>query len=221
MLECWGKEAMVMAPPPTRDSAVSLCFHDCSAFLHRHFPPQSSAHPLNPSLRSQQQPSPRDCSTIPKLQFPAPAPSRGMCPCPGYVWLWQGLSDSHSIQAATDQLFQPSVFLLWLRQLPCFVDRIPASVPSPAEGRSSRTQTPVSPLRSFVLPSFALDCIFFSAGEVLLPSLSWCSACTSVSEGVFLMYPWREMFSTSTYSSAILFSLYSLLKITHQSKRKS
>ena len=26
-------------------------------------------------------------------------------PCPGYVWLWQGLSDSHSIQAATDQLF--------------------------------------------------------------------------------------------------------------------
>ena len=26
-------------------------------------------------------------------------------PCPGYVWLWQGLSDSHSIYAATDQLF--------------------------------------------------------------------------------------------------------------------
>ena len=32
-----------------------------------------------------------------------------------------------------------------------------------------------------------------------------CSACTSVSEGVFLMYPWREMYSMSTYSSAILF----------------
>ena len=28
----------------------------------------------------------------------------------------------------------------------------------------------------------------------------------SVSEGVFLMYSWREMYSTSTYSSAILFS---------------
>ena len=30
------------------------------------------------------------------------------------------------------------------------------------------------------------------------------SACTSVSECVFLTYPWREMYSTSIYSSAIL-----------------
>ena len=41
--------------------------------------------------------------------------------------------------------------------------------------------------------------IFFSIRQVLLSTLSWCSACTSVSEGVFLMYPWREMYSTSTY----------------------
>ena len=34
-------------------------------------------HPLNPSLCSQQQPSPWDCSTIPKLQLPAVVPSRG------------------------------------------------------------------------------------------------------------------------------------------------
>ena len=40
--------------------------------------------------------------------------------------------------------------------------------------------------------------IFFSIGQVLLSILSWCFACTSVSEGVFLMYPWREMYSTST-----------------------
>ena len=33
------------------------------------------------------------------------------------------------------------------------------------------------------------------------------SACTSVSEGVFVMYPWREMYSTSNYSVIIL-SLY-------------
>ena len=59
---------------------------------------------------------------------------------------------------------------------------------------------------SFVLPSFACFYIFFSSGQVLLSALSWCSACTSVSEGVFLMYLWREMYSTSTYSSAILFS---------------
>ena len=30
--------------------------------------------------------------------------------------------------------------------------------------------------------------ILFSAGQVLLSALSWCSACTSVSDGVFLMY---------------------------------
>ena len=40
-------------------------------------------------------------------------------------------------------------------------------------------------------------CIFFSAGQVLLSTLSWCSACTSVSEGVFLMHLCRETYSTS------------------------
>ena len=42
-------------------------------------------------------------------------------------------------------------------------------------------------------------------GQVLLSALSCCSACTAVSEAVFLMYLWTEMDSTSTYSSAILF----------------
>ena len=37
----------------------------------------SPSYPLNPSLHSQQQPSPWGCSTIPKLQLPAAAPSRG------------------------------------------------------------------------------------------------------------------------------------------------
>ena len=60
---------------------------------------------------------------------------------------------------------------------PCF------SSPT-AEGRSS----PVFPPSSFILPSFAWFYIFFSTGWVLLSALSWCSACTSVSEGVFLMY---------------------------------
>jgi len=64
------------------------------------------------------------------------------------------------------------------------------------------------PLSFFILPSFAWIYIFFSDGQILLSSLSWCSAFTSVSEGVFLMYPWREMYSTSTFSSAILFSQY-------------
>ena len=45
----------------------------------------------------------------------------------------------------------------------------------------------------------------FPTGQVLLSALSWCSECTSVSEGVFLMYPWREIYSMYTYSSTILF----------------
>ena len=49
----------------------------CQAFLHRHFPPHSPpSHPTSLSLFSQQQPSPWDCSRIPKLQLPAAVPSR-------------------------------------------------------------------------------------------------------------------------------------------------
>ena len=76
----WGgvSEAMVMAPPPMHDSAVLPCSHSCLTSLHRHFPPRSPpSHPLDPSLHRQQQPSPWDCSTIPKLQLPAAVPSRG------------------------------------------------------------------------------------------------------------------------------------------------
>ena len=98
------------------------------------------------------------------------------------------------------------MFLLWLRQLPRCGDRTPASVPLLAGGRSSPTNTPVFPHSSFVLPSFAWFYVFFSTGQVRLSALSWCSACTSGSEGVFLMYLWKEMCSTSTYSSTILFS---------------
>ena len=38
------------------------------------------------------------------------------------------------------------MFFLWLRQLSQCADRTPASVPQPAEGRPSPTNTPVSPL---------------------------------------------------------------------------
>ena len=66
--------------------------------------------------------------------------------------------------------------------------------------------TLLSPPSSFILPSFAWFHIFFSSGQALLSALSWCSACTSVPEDVSLMDPWRGMSSTSSYSSAILFS---------------
>ena len=74
----WEREAMVMAPPTMCDSAVVPCFHGCLAFLHWHFPPRSlSSRHFNPSLHSQEQLSPWDCSTIPKLQLLPTAPSRG------------------------------------------------------------------------------------------------------------------------------------------------
>ena len=78
---------MVIAPHPIHDSAVSPCFHGCPAFLHRPFLPQSPLlHPLDLSLHSQQQPSPWDCSTIPKLQLPASAPSRRPAFRPGGMY---------------------------------------------------------------------------------------------------------------------------------------
>ena len=98
MLVCGEREAMVMAPPPTHDSAVSPCFLGCLAFLHRHFPPQSPpSHPLCPSLHSQQQPLPWNCSTIPNSCSQPLCLLGDLCHCPGYIWLQQGLSDSRSI----------------------------------------------------------------------------------------------------------------------------
>ena len=55
---------------------------------------------------------------------------------------------------------------------------------------SPNSNTPVFPPLSLTLLSFAWFYIFFSTGQVLLSTLSWCSAC--ISEGVFLKYPWRE-----------------------------
>ena len=75
------------------------------------------------------------------------------------------------------------------------------------------------PPSSFLLPSFAWFYIFFSTGQVLLSTLSWCSACTSVSEGVFLMYPWRKMYSMPSYSSTILFSPSNCLVFNKQVHR--
>ena len=83
----WGERSYVMAAPSTEDSAVSPCFHGHLAFLHRHFPPQSPpSHPLYLFLHNQQQPSPWDCSTIPKLQLPASAPSRRPAFLPGGMY---------------------------------------------------------------------------------------------------------------------------------------
>ena len=203
---------MVMAPYPMLDSAVLPCFHDYLTFLHRHFQPQSPpSHPLNPSLHSQQQPSHWDCSSIPKLQLPATAPSRGSASlfvvCMAVArkdclilipfWLPQSWCFTLSLKCfSSDSDNCPDVgirallqFHHWLRAGPVLLILL------------------FTPPSSIIPPSFAWLYIFFSTDQVLLSALGWCSACTYVSEGVFLTYPWREMYSMSTYPSAILFSL--------------
>ena len=92
MLACEGREAMVMAPPHMCDSAyllasITACLSSTGISHHSLLPHISLIH-----LCSQQQPSPWDCSTIPKLQLPAAAPSRGPVSLSRDVWLWQGLS---------------------------------------------------------------------------------------------------------------------------------
>ena len=94
----WRERSHGDGSTPTRDSAVSPCFHACLTFLHRHFPPWSAPfHPLDLSLHSQQQPSHLDCPTIPKFQLPAAAPSRRLAFLPGLYMAAARTVDSHSI----------------------------------------------------------------------------------------------------------------------------
>ena len=100
-----GREAMMMAPPLTRDSAVSPCFHGCPAFLHRHSP-----HNLLhiPSIRNSAVNSSPCLGITPQSLNSSSQPLRSL----GYAWLLQGLSDSHSFT-----LPQTSCFTLSLK---CF-----------------------------------------------------------------------------------------------------
>ena len=206
---CGKRQAMVMAPPPMHDSAVSPCFHGCPAFLHRCFPPQSpSSHPFDLSFHSQQQPSPWGCSTIPKLRLAAAAPSRGPVSLSGVclaaartVWFSFHLGCHRSAVSLSALNVSPLTQTI----APCR-DWTTASVPPPTEGRSSPTNTPVFPPSSFILQSFVWFYIFFSTGQVLLSAISLCPACTSLSEGIFLMCLWRQIYSMFTCSSIILFS---------------
>ena len=106
------------------------------------------------------------------------------------------------------------MFLLWLRQLPRCGDQTPASVSPPAEGRSSPTNTPVFPpvpssygvLRGSIC-SFTLVRYSCRLSGGVLHALLCLKYIPDVSVwSIFLMYQWIEMYSTSTYSSAILFS---------------
>ena len=99
------------------------------------------------------------------------------------------LCGSHFIQIATDQLLHS----------PTASNASPLSEAiAPMWGFESCFSSPTvwytsSPAHSLlfplILPSFAWVQILLSGGQGLLPALSLCS----VSEGVFLMHPWRDV----------------------------
>ena len=127
-----------------------------------------------------------------------------LLPCPGYIWLWQEL-----LILIVFRLPQISCFTLSLKYFSSDSDSCPdvgigPLLQFPHPPRAGPVLVPLLFLPHFTLPSFAWFYIFFSTGQVLLLSiLSWCSPCTSVFEGVFLMCLWREMYPMSTCSSAI------------------
>ena len=123
----------------------------------------SSLNPLNPSLCYQQQPSPWHCSTIPKFPFPAAVPSRwpaylsGLCMAVARtVWFSFHLGchrSAVSLSALNVSPLTQTVALLW--------NWTPASVPPPAEGRTSPTNIPDFPPSSSSYWVFMFLCILF------------------------------------------------------------
>ena len=186
---------------PLWHSAVSPCFHGFLAFLHRHFPPQSPpSHALHPSLCSQQQPLPWDCSTRLKLQLPATAPSRGPAPVRGMY----GCSKDCLILIPF-MLSQISCFPLSLKCFSSDLHNCPDVFPHPLRAGLLLLTLLFFPL---VPSSYRVLCGSVYSFPLVRYSclLSLVSCRHSCVWRCILMYPWRETYSTSTYSSAISFS---------------
>ena len=176
-----------MTPPTMQYSAVSPCFCGCLGFLHRHFPGQSPpSHPLDPSLHSQQQSHFRIAPHFLKLQLLATMPSRGPVSLTGVhmAAAWTVWFSFHGCQRSAVSLSALDVSPLTQDSCPHVGLGPLLQFPHPPRAGPTLLFFPPS---SFILLSFARFCIFFSAGQVLLSTLSWCSACISVSEGVILI----------------------------------
>ena len=97
------------------------------------------------------------------------------------------------------------MFLLRLRHCPQCGDWTPVSVPPPRRAGPVLVTLLFSPL---VPSSYRVLCdSIYSFRWPGIPVLSQLVFCMHFCVGsVFLMYPWREMYSMSTYSSPILFA---------------
>ena len=165
------------------------------AFLHRYFPPQSPpSHPLDAPLCSQQEPSSWDCSTVSKLQLPAAAPSRG--------------SAKDCLILFPFRLPQISCFILSLKCFSYYSDTCPKVGIGPLLQFPHTSRAVLLTLLFFPLVPLSYQVLHGSVYSFPLVRNSCLlsaggSARTSVSEGVFLMYPWREMCAMSPSPSAV------------------
>ena len=107
MLTCWGRQATVTvtASPPMTLSCIAL-LPWLPGFPPQAFPTTVSSLTSPPSV-SLQSTAALALGLLHTPQTPAPSHCafQRTSSCPGHVWLQQGLSDSHSIHAVTDQLF--------------------------------------------------------------------------------------------------------------------
>ena len=162
------------------------------AFLHRYFPTQSPpSHPGDMFLCSEQQPSP---AIGPQSLNSSHCTFQGTC-IP--VWGMYGCS-KYCLILIPFRLPQISCFPLSLKCFSSDSDNCPGvgmgpllQFRHPPRAGPVLLTLPFFPPSSFILLSFAWVYMFFSSAQVLLSALSWYSTCTSVSEGIFLMYLWR------------------------------
>ena len=216
-LACGEREATIVVPPPACDSAVVPCFHDRPVFLCRHSLLWIS------SLPSPQSVSPQPTAVLalglfsnPTLQLPAPFHTCEHTSQSGaHMAVVQTICISHSVPSATDCPLHPlpaasNAFLLSQsislseRGFPPIRESL-LCFSSPAPGCRSRpaSSPPPSP---FFIPSYPVmqGSLVLSSVQDLLLVFSQCSVRIVASIGVFLMHPWREMNSMSSYSSTIL-----------------
>ena len=176
-------------------------------------------HPLRLSPHRQWQSSPWICSLIPTFQLPAPVLTSGHTSQSGahraVTWtVYVGHSLSCLPQTRHFTLFQqPQILLFCPNWFPCWWGGFPGrgnlssssvSTPPGAQVPSHFLSSSFSLLISFVLPSYARIFPVLSSVQGPLLVFSWCSVRIDPSVDVFLMHLWREITSTSSYSSAIL-----------------
>ena len=137
---------------------------------------------------------------------------------------------SHSVPSATGQLLHPLLTASNVsspfcpNRLPHWRGRFPVRkgvslntgislmllLPCPRVQVPSRFLSSSFSLLFFILPSYAVIFIVLSSLQGLLLVLIRCSVRVVSSIDVFLMHLWREMNSTSFYSSAILTPSYTI-----------